>query len=81
VTIILKWILKKYYGAVETALIWLAIGTSGRRPCRSEKPVASQEEFFCVQLAGQSVILFVGQEHITETVDTHITGSKIPRYL
>jgi len=34
-----------------------------------------------MQLAGQSVILFVGQELITETVDIEIPGSKIPRYL
>ena len=32
-------------------------------------------------LAGQSVILFVGQEHITQTVETQIPGSKIPLHL
>jgi hypothetical protein len=28
--IILKWILKKYFGRVGTGLVWLRIGTSGR---------------------------------------------------
>ena len=34
-----------------------------------------------MQLAGQFVILSVGQELITEPVDIDIPGSKIPQYL